>query len=74
MKQTGEDYLSSKESYEKTLKQYQIENSVGVNSQLRELRQQNENLDNELANEKKRTAELESQVRGYEADLEKTVR
>ena len=74
LKQTGEDYLSSKESYEKTLKQYQIENSVGVNSQLRELRQQNENLDNELANEKKRTAELESQVRGYEADLEKTVR
>ena len=74
LKQTGEDYLSSKESYEKILKQYQIENSVGVNSQLRELRQQNENLDNELANEKKRTAELESQVRGYEADLEKTVR
>lgn len=74
LKQTGEDYLSSKESYEKTLKQYQIESSVGVNSQLRELRQQNENLDNELANEKKRTAELESQVRGYEADLEKTVR
>lgn len=74
LKQTGEDYLSSKESYEKTLKQYQIENSVGVNSQLRELRQQNENLDNELANEKKRTAELESQVRGYEADLEKSVR
>lgn len=74
LKQTGEDYLSSKESYEKILKQYQIENSVGVNSQLRELRQQNENLDNELANEKKRTAELESQVRGYEADLEKSVR
>lgn len=73
LKQTGEDYLSSKESYEKTLKQYQIESSVGVNSQLRELRQQNENLDAELANEKRRTAELESQVKGYEADIEKSI-
>lgn len=74
LKQTGEDYLSSKESYEKTLRQYQIESSVGVNTQLRELRQQNENLDNELANEKRRTAELESQVKGYEADIEQSIR
>lgn len=73
LKQTGEDYLSSRESYEKALKQYQMENSVGVNTQLRELRQQNETLDSELANEKRKTAELESQVKGYEADLAKSV-
>ena len=73
LKQTGEDYLSSKESYEKTLRQYQVENSVGVNTQLRELRQQNENLDNSLAAEKKKNAELEAQLKGYEADLSKAV-
>lgn len=73
LKQTGEDYLSSKESYEKTLRQYQVENSVGVNNQLRELRQQNESLDNDLASEKKKTAELEAQIKGYEADMAKAV-
>lgn len=74
LRQTGEDYLSSKESYEKALKQYQVETSVGVNTQLRELRQQNESLDSDLANEKKRAAELEAQVKGYEAELANSVK
>lgn len=69
LKQTGEDYLSSKESYEKALKQYQMENSVGVNSQLRELRQRNENLDNTLAAERQKTAELEAQVKDYKEEM-----
>lgn len=73
LKQTGEDYLSSKESYEKALKQYQVESSVGINSQLRELRQQNENLDIDLANEKKRAALLEAQLKTYEQDIANSI-
>ncbi|MCR5613599.1 tetratricopeptide repeat protein [Treponema sp.] len=73
LRQTGEDYLSSKETYEKELKQYQVESSVGVNSQLKELRQQNENLGTDLSNEKKRSAALEKQLKEYEGNLAKSV-
>ena len=65
--------MSSKESYEKALKQYQVESSVGINSQLRELRQQNENLDIDLANEKKRAALLEAQLKTYEQDIANSI-
>ncbi|MBQ0163498.1 MAG: tetratricopeptide repeat protein [Treponema sp.] len=74
LKQTGEDYLSSRESYEKTLKQYNVENSVGVNNQIRELRSQKESLDSDLAEQKKRTAELEAQLKSYEKDLSGSIR
>lgn len=74
LKQTGEDYLSSREEYEKTLKQYNVENSVGVNNQIRELRNQNESLDSDLALQKKRTEELEAQLKSYEQDLSNSIR
>lgn len=74
LKQTGEDYLSSRESYEKTLKQYNVENSVGVNNQLRELRSQNETLDSDLVLQKKRNEELEAQLKLYEKDLSNSIR
>lgn len=74
LKQTGEDYLSSREEYEKTLKYYNVENSVGVNNQLRELRNQNESLDSDLALQKKRTEELEAQLKSYEQDLSNSIR
>lgn len=74
LKQTGEDYLSSRESYEKALKQYNVENSVGINDQLRELRSQKQSLDSDLALEKKKTAELEAQLKLYEKDLSNSIR
>lgn len=74
LKQTGEDYLSSRESYEKILKQYKVENTVGVNTQIRELREQNQNLNSDLENAKKRSAELEAQITDYEDNLSKSIR
>lgn len=74
LKQTGEDYLSSRQEYEKTLKQYNVETSVGVNNQLRELRSQNESLDSDLAEQKKRTEELEAQLKSYEQNLSNNIR
>lgn len=74
LKQTGEDYLASKESYEKALKQYKVESSVGINEQIRELRQQNESLDVDLANEKRRAQLLEEQIKAYEDDLAESIR
>ena len=63
----------SKETYEKELKQYQVENSVGVNTKLKELRAQNENLDTDLENERKKSAALEKQIKEYETNLSKSV-
>lgn len=74
LKQTGEDYLSSKETYEKALKYSQFEKSVGENSQIRELRQQNEVLDTDLANEKRRNAELEEQLKIYQSDISRSIK
>ncbi|WP_407435198.1 tetratricopeptide repeat protein [Treponema sp.] len=74
LKQTGEDYLSSKEAYEKSLKYHSVESSAGINNQLKELRQKNESLDADLAYEKNRSAELEARIKAYENDLTENIR
>ncbi|MCQ2611441.1 MAG: tetratricopeptide repeat protein [Treponema sp.] len=76
LKQTGEDYLSSRENYEKMLRQYKVENTVGANQndQLRSLREQNESMDELLIKEREKNAQLEQIIRAYEIDQEESVR
>ncbi|MBP5402306.1 MAG: tetratricopeptide repeat protein [Treponema sp.] len=74
LKQTGEDYLSSKEAYEKSLKYYNAESSFDVNNQLKELRQKNESLDADLTSERNRSAELEARIKVYENELTDNIR
>lgn len=44
LKVTGEEYLSSKEDYERQLKQYQTEESLGLRKQLNETKQEAQTL------------------------------
>lgn len=65
LRQTGEDYLSSKENYEKIMRQYQMENAVDLNQQVRNLRSQNSRLESALETEKLRVRELQERLEGY---------
>ena len=71
LKKCGEDYLASKENYEKIIRQYEMENSVDINQQLKNLRARTAELEASLENERSRVAELERQLEKYEsADAE----
>lgn len=74
LKQTGEDYLSSREAYEKAIKQSKVENAVDLDSQIKELRDKNEALDSDLIKEKNRSAKLEEQLKLYEEDYQKSIK
>lgn len=74
LQQTGEEYLQSKESYEKNVKIQSVENSVDMNTQLNELRSKNEALDYDLAQEKKRNAELEALVNSFEQEYIQSIK
>ncbi len=62
LKKTGEEYLSSKENYEKQIRRYEMERSVDVNTQLGLLRTQNATLESALEAEKNRAADLERRL------------
>lgn len=67
LKQTGEEYLSAKEEYEKQLRLYNSESINTTRQKLNEAQLRNEELE-------KQVADLESQIAALQADMEKSAK
>ncbi len=59
---TGEEYLAAKEEYEKLIKQYQSEEAVTLRKNIRELNSRVEELETQLEDEKKKSAQLSARL------------
>lgn len=69
LKQTGEEYLSLKEEYEKKQRIYEME-KTGVSDQtLKNFREQNENLSKSLDEQKQTNEALLSKIKEYEESI-----
>lgn len=58
LKETGEEYLSLKEGYEKDVKKSEVEKTVGTEQQVKKLKEQNTNLTEALDDEKRKNEAL----------------
>lgn len=75
LKVTGEEYLASREEYERQLRQYQSEDSIGLHDQIQKKDEELELLQSELEELDSRNLELEKRVQeleGQNRDLQLT--
>lgn len=65
LKQTGEEYLSAKEDYEKQIRMYNSDTIATTRKKLQDSQKKNEELENQIN-------DLESQIASLRAEMEKT--
>ena len=66
LKVTGEEYIASKEEYERQIRQYESEGSIGLYDQLQKRTEEVEQLQSEITDLDSRNIELEKRVQELE--------